>query len=675
MKKINNNNSRLLIIIVIFCFAIFAFFARLVNMQLGQHDYYKELASRKTGVNKVISTARGEVYDRNGVKMISNIVYKNIVLDKTSMKNGVDNSELLKIMELLEKVGYPVPDMLPVSASEPYTLNADYSLNEEKLKLMNRFMKNNKLDNSDISGTKFFEYLYSRYKMENFVLKTGADKAVVRSICAFRFLLEANDFSADNPYVLISKADDKTLAIIAENQNNLDGVEIVTDYSRIYNLSTVASHILGSTGPIYAEEAEKYLEKGYALNAIVGKDGVEGAFEDYLRNVDGIRNIVYDSDGEIFSTEITKQPKVGNNIRLTIDSELQSAAEKALESMAKKLRQDNGIKDASGCVVVMNPNNFEILALANYPTFDMNTYRQNYNQLAADPSLPLLNRCTFGIYPPGSTYKVSTAACALSGGIINENTTIYDKGIYERFSTYKPKCWIYSKTGQTHGHVNVVGALTASCNYFFYEVGYRLGIDAMTEYSKLLGLGEKSGIETGESSGSLASPQQKARYGKEWQPGDTIQAAIGQSDHAFTPLQLCTFISTILNGGKRYKSHLLKSVDEFYTGNTVYEPEPELLSDAKISDEHLEILKHSMKTVVEDGTASSVFTNYKHSIGGKTGTAQTGSGINTASFIGFAPYDNPEIAVAVVVEKGNAGSNAATVAKAVFDHYYGENSN
>lgn len=675
MKKNLSQNKRVIIVLAIFLCALFVFAARLVNMQLGQHQYYQELASQKTGTTKVISTARGEVYDRNGVKMISNEVTSNVILDRSSMINGINNSNLLKILKLLNELNYPVEDMLPVSLKKPYTLDVDYKSDENKYKLLTKFMKNHSLEQDDISDDKLYDYLYKRYDMEKTLQSENVVDGDIRLLCGFRYLLEANDFSSINPFVLLENASDQALAIIAEQKSSLPGLEIVPSYKRVYNLSTVASHILGSTGPIYAEETEKYKEKGYALNAIVGKDGAEGAFEEYLRSEDGAYSITYNTNGEIIDKVISKQPKQANCVRLTLDSNLQKVAEDALGNLAKNLKRDAGISGVTGCAVVMDPNTFEIFAIANYPTFDMNTYRQNYNQLAQDESIPLLNRCTFGIYPPGSTYKISTAACALSNGFITQNTYIEDKGIYKRFASYQPKCWVYSKTGATHGTVNVVEALKTSCNYFFYEVGYRMGIEVMTDFSKKLGLGEKTGIETGESSGILASPEEKAAHGKEWQPGDTIQAAIGQSDHAFTPIQLCSFLSTILNGGKRYKAHLLKSVDEFYTQNIVYEPQPELLSEVDITPEQLELIKYSMKTVVEDGTASSVFTNYKHSVAGKTGTAQTGNGFNTASFIGFAPYDNPEIAVAVVVEKGSSGGNAATVAKAIFDYYYEGNAN
>ena len=299
-----------------------------------------------------------------------------------------------------------------------------------------------------------------------------------------------------------------------------------------------------------------------------------------------------------------------------------------------------------------------------------NNYQNTISDMLADESRPLLNRATYGIYPPGSTFKIATAAAALSKGIIDGETRIYDSGVYKEYEDYQPHCWYYDMYGIAHGWQNVVEAITNSCNYFFFEAGRLLGTENLNSYARSLGLGELTGIETGEAQGILAGPEYRASIGQIWQPGDLIQSAIGQSDNLFTPVQLASFFSTVVNGGTRYKTHILKSVNDFYTGETVFETEPEIIEKVDISEENLELIKQGLKSVVEDGTAASVFAGYEYPVGGKTGTAQRGTGTDNAIFAGFAPYDEPQIAVSVVIEAGEHSYTAATVAKSVFDYYF-----
>jgi len=267
-------------------------------------------------------------------------------------------------------------------------------------------------------------------------------------------------------------------------------------------------------------------------------------------------------------------------------------------------------------------------------------------------------------------FKIASSIAALNSGIIDKDTLVYDKGAYVKYEDYEPHCWIYDNTGATHGYVNVKSAIEQSCNYFFYEIGDKMGIDTLTHYASLLGLGSATGIEVPESTGVLASPEYRDSKGLLWNPGDTLQAAIGQSDNAFTPLQLCSYMCAVVNGGTRYKATLLDSVKNFYTDSVIYENKPQILSKIDLSTDVVEILKSAMKSVVVDGTARTVFDDYEYEVGGKTGTAQVSSGSDTALFVGFAPYDDPEIVVSVVVENGDMSSRATSVAKSVFDYYF-----
>lgn len=457
----------------------------------------------------------------------------------------------------------------------------------------------------------------------------------------------------------------------------LPGVETATTTERYYPGASLAAHILGRTGPIYPEEAEKYLEMGYSLGATVGKGGAEAAFEEHLKSKNGFKVVEYSADGEeILSEKLSEKnvPVFGKTVTLTLSAGMQKEAEKSLKETIDAINIENirsgNPNRASGAVVAQNPNTGEIYVSASYPTYDQNTYGQTVSEMLTDKSRPLLNRATNGIYPPGSTFKIATAAAALSEGVIDANTSIYDSGIYKEYEDYQPHCWYFDRYGTGHGWQNVVDAIMNSCNIYFFETGRRLGTQALNSYAARLGLGEKTGIETGEEKGILAGPEYRASQGRTWGPGDLIQSAIGQSDNSFTPVQLASFMSTVVNGGTRYKSHILKSVNDFSTGEVILESKPEVVDKIDIPDDHLELLKRGMKSVVEDGTAASVFMGYKHSVGGKTGTAQRGTGDDNAVFAGFAPYETPEIVVSVVIEAGEHSYTATRVAKSVFDYYF-----
>lgn len=505
-----------------------------------------------------------------------------------------------------------------------------------------------------------------------------------RKIAAIRYDMEVYDFSVGNPYVLLYDIDDGLRTKISERLYSLHGIEISKEYSRRYDMGSVLCHILGRTGPIYAEEAEEYIvEKGYSYNSQIGKDGTEKIFEEYLRGIDGTVKYEIDENNDIIGYDIVSEPKAGYSVRLTIDSELQKIVENSIAEEIQKAQDYAPLEGSNhtgedcrkGAAVVMDVNSGEVLSMASLPGFDMNTFSEDYNSLLSDPATPLVNRATHGIYPPGSTFKILTAAAALDSGVITADRYIEDKGIYMKYApTYTPRCWIYLRNSGTHGYVNVVDALKVSCNYFFYYVSDLMGVETIDKYAADFGLGVETGIELPESSGILASPEYKESRGYMWNPGDTLQMAIGQSDNAFTPLQLASYMSTVVNGGNRYRATILKSVDEYYTQNAVETNAPELLSKTSLSDETVSVLKTAMRSVVDDegGTAQTVFAgkSYAKDIGGKTGTAQVSGGSDTVLFVGFAPYDKPEIAVAVVIENGYKSSRASSVAAAVFDYYF-----
>ncbi len=443
------------------------------------------------------------------------------------------------------------------------------------------------------------------------------------------------------------------------------GVEVEIEPVRVYAEGNTAAHLLGRTGIIYAEEYQELKEKGYGMNDIIGKDGLEKVLESYLKGTNGYKNVSMTKNGGV--TEILQSQAVqpGNYAKLTLDMELQKAMEEALERNILKAVDRNG---AGGAIAIV-PDTGEVLAMASYPSYNLETFDEDYEKLVQAKSKPLFNRVLNGTYSPGSTFKPLTAIAGLETGVIEPNTYIVDKGKYTYFDTYQPTCLIYSSTGATHGTIEVAEALGVSCNYFFYEVGRLVGIDKLNEYAKDFGLGEATGIELGESKGLMANPEHREEMGAQWYPGDVIQTAIGQSDTLFTPAQLANYIATVLNKGTRYRLHLIDEIVDYDTHEVVLKKEPEVVGKNTIEDATFEKVIQGMRQVVTYGTAKAAFLDADYKAAGKTGTAEVPDGADNVLFVGFAPYENPEIVVAVVIEHGAQSFYAAQVAREIFDAY------
>lgn len=672
-RESNTSPARLIFILFVFCIVVIAFVSRLLSLQVANTDYYKELATPKNKKSVLVETTRGEIVDRNGVSLVSNRGTSCIKLSRSLLPYGKENETILTLLRFFDEKGVEIKDIMPVSDKSPYRF---YEPSDSDGKRFLRTFSRAVEAKEDFDYGSLYDFCYERYKIEKTIGDIASDSEI-RRVVGLRYALEANDFSIYTPYVLVENADIILVSTLSERLFELPGVEISVKSERFYPGGTLAAHILGRTGPIYAEEAEEYAEKGYSLAETVGKDGAEYAFEQYLRSKNGFKTVEYSADGkDILSETVSEKnpPVYGGRVALTLSSGMQKAAEDSLKETIDAINRTNirnGHPDrATGAVVVENCNTGEIYVSASYPTYNQNTYREEISELLTDKRSPLLNRATYGIFPPGSTFKIATAAAALANGTIDENTLVYDSGIYREYEDYQPHCWYFDKYGTAHGWQNVVEAITNSCNLYFFEVGRLLGVENLNNYARKLGLGEKTGIETGEAQGILAGPDYRASRGETWKPGDLIQSAIGQSDNSFSPIQLASFMSTVVNGGTRYKTHLLKYVENPATGERTVNSKPEILDTIDISDEHLSLLKRGMKSVVEDGTAASVFVGYPHSVGGKTGTAQRGAGSDNAIFAGFAPYENPEIVVSVVIEAGEHSYTAAQVAKNVFDYYF-----
>lgn len=669
--------GRLAVIFLALALACAVFLGRLLSLQFASRDVYKDVAAFSSSVSTVVPTVRGEIADVNGIALVSNKISYNITLDKKQLPAGQENRIVYSLITFFDKMGIEYTDILPLMKNQPYAFLHGYSEDRTSRRYVRNYANymGLKVEDLEKSETALYDTLYYRYGLS----KMQVTEDEKRLIMGLRFTLDANAYTSNLPCVLVQDVDSTLIGKISDSLHNFPGLQVTTETSRHYNYDAVASHILGWTDIIYAEDADYYREKGYNLTEIVGKTGAEAAFEDYLRGKNGKKSTVMSEDGsEILEETITQEPKPGYTVRLTVDAEMQTVAEKALQEVitaqARKGRntylQYDGEDANAGAVVVLTTKDNAVRVMASYPTYNLNTYDEDKAELVKDEeNAPLLNRASGGIYEPGSTYKIATAAAALHYGVTTPNRVIYDKGEFEDYPTYKPHCWVLDRHGYTHGYQTLLEAIQNSCNYYFFRVGKELGIEKANEYARSLGLGVKTGIETGESAGIMVSPGYKESIGLSWNPGDTLQTAIGQQ-HLFTPLQLSSFISTVLNGGTRYKTHLFDSAVDYATGEVIATYEPEILSEVEIPSSTVNLIKEAMRKVVDDGTASATFIGYKYPVGGKTGTAQVPGGSDNVIFVGFAPYDDPEIVVSVVLEHGYKSGNAAEIAKRIFDCYF-----
>lgn len=669
--------TRLHILLGLFGAVLLAYFVVLYSTQIIHGTEYRAKSITSNATTETVEASRGMITDRNGKVLVSNRLTYTLTLDSEVFDgdNARENAAIWRLIELCQRNKVTWQDTLPLSKSVPvsYTEKAD-----EKFEM---FLKNQEIPyhtspsvipnmNADV----FLATLRKAYAID----ETYTD-AQARLIAGVRYELSVHSL-LDSKYVFAS---DVTVELISQVvDGHYEGVKTGTASARVYN-TTYAAHILGRLSPIYQEDWEGdkkngivgYRDKGYLMNTLVGRDGVEKAFEDYLHGTNGTRLITTNTDGKITGELYTKEPQPGNTVALTLDIDLQADTEKALANTVQEMTRSDGITRGAAAVVV-GVGSGEVLAMASYPTYDLSKWDEIYDDLVKDEEgTPLYNRATQGIYPPGSTFKPCTAVAALESGTITPYTTVVDRGIYDYYSSPQPMCWIYSSTGGTHGAVDVSDALTVSCNYFFYEVGRLTGIKTLEKYARQFGLGEYTGIEIGgengaESKGAVASPEYAEEMGLEWTDGQTLTAAIGQSYNLFTPLQLANYIATLVGNGEHYEAHLLKNVKSCDNSTLVYAYNKGPKNVVEMKDSTVEAVKTGMHNLTTS-SLSSYFSKCVVSAGAKTGTAETGyTKTDNGVFVAFAPYDNPEIAVAVAIEKGGSGSALASTAVEIINSYF-----
>ena len=477
-----------------------------------------------------------------------------------------------------------------------------------------------------------------------------------------------------NEYVFAQEVDIDFISRVKEQ--SLPGVVIEATTVRQYH-TPYAAHLLGRVTPIFPEEVEYYTsldEDGdgvpdYSLNDTVGRDGVEQAFESYLRGDPGMRTVERNTEGKIVSETWLEEPEPGGNVVLTLDIGLQGYVEQVLAASVPAIDVEE--ETGGAACVVLDVDTAEVLTCASYPTYDITRYNADYNQYASDPTKPLLNRALQGLYAPGSTFKMVTAVAGLETGIIEPDTEIEDLGRYTYWSSPQPMCWIYWQRGTTHGWINVSEAIEVSCNYFFYEVGREVGIDVLVDYATRFGLGQYTGIELFEEKGVMASPEFTESLGGTWYEGSVLSVAIGQESSQFTPVQLANYIATLVNGGTRNAVHLLKEVKSGDFSQVEYTYEPQVLGTIQIETENLQAVKAGMLALTTQGSVSQHFRDLPFQAGGKTGSAQVDDQTDAnAIFVCFAPYDDPEVALALVVERGGSGSELGAMAADILSYYF-----
>lgn len=659
---------------------------QLFNLQIIHGSEYREQSNTRLTRESVLEAARGNISDQSGNKLATTTLGSSLQLYKTKIDNSTLNKTLLKITQILENNGDAYVDTLPISV-EPFA----FTINEQAA---NEWRIQNKIDETKTAEECFY-ILKEKYKIEN----ENAQEA--RRIMTLRYYIAKNGYSNTKCVELASSLNENSIAMLSEQNADFPRVTIASKSIRSYPGGSLASHILGYTSSISSEEL-KGREDTYSQNDIIGKTGIEYIMEEYLKGQNGVKQIDMAVDGTITDEYISKEAVSGSDVILTIDANLQNVTENTLKNSIQSISAAEGVTVTGGSAVVMKVKTGEVLAMASYPDFNpqdfvggISTEKWTYYTKEAESEYarmhPFVNRAISSPSSPGSTYKMVTAITGLETGAIKIKEKINDVGIYKFSSDYNPKCWYI----RGHGYLNVTDAIIHSCNYFFYEVGNRVGIQNLAKYTKALGLGKKTGIELlGEEAGYVASPETSKSLGQVWNGGDILPAAIGQGNNSFTTLQMAKYTSMLANGGNDIDVSIIKSVIDS-NGNEIDKQEVNNYLKSRLGlqedtsekvtfkQENLNAILEGMKGVTTEsgGTAYSIFKNFNIEVGGKTGSAQTGrvdengKKITNAWFVGFAPYDEPEIAIVVMIENGQSGGKAAVPARDIIAEYFGMNAN
>lgn len=723
----NQNHSHRLSVLTGFLLAILLIYVGvLYNNQITKHDYYMEKSVRSIARVETAPASRGLITDRSGRPLVTNRSTYALTFDTSLLRPHDDkNAAILRLVKLCQQQNVPYVDTLPISKTPPYRFQMEEALPSQKkaflaflkvlpdskralrdylilhpeaagvppdeedlptkkprskkkaeeaaLKIGSKLLEemepdaltNELLKNAGITPEKLTAWMVKKFDIPEEQFST-ADLRLILGVRYELYLRRIKD-AVSTSYVMAEEVDTPFINLLSDG--NYSGARVIHSYVREYE-TTYAAHILGTVGRLTADDLKDpesiYRTNHYPMDAMVGRSGVEASFEEYLQGRNGTRVVSTNTDGKVTGEYYSKPPQPGNTVELTLDLRLQKAVEDSLGQTISTMNRNNPNLGAAGAAAVVKVGTGEVLALASCPTYNLSTYRQDFNTLSDKklrPDLPLLNRALQGCYPPGSTLKPLTAVAALEEGKIGPTERLHTKGKWIYPGTNDgPSCWLTRAGGGTHGDINVSQAITVSCNYFFAEMGYRLGMDKLNEYLRAFGLGEHTGIELYEEVGLLP----------ENPPGEDLspQAAFGQANQLYTPLQLANYIATLVSGGRHNEAHLLKAVKTYNNTGVVALGNDEPKNMVNIAPSTLEAVKKGMHGLTQ-GSLASHFRNCIVPAGAKTGTAQLGKGKkNNGVFVCFAPYDDPEIAVAIAIEKGGAGSALADTAVNILNTYF-----
>lgn len=681
----------------------------LFNTQVVHHEEYLAKSIQTITRMENVEASRGIITDRSGRTLVTNQSTYSLTFDASLLKPGENqNDAILRLVTLCRDQGVAWEDNLPLSLDGAAHFTVDTLTDTQKSRFFSYLrdlkptrellaayvrqhpellkppkegetaldpaaakdtellkqtnsaaLTNSLLLNAGVTPAKLFDWMREDMKLSDDYSDSDA-----RLILGVRYELKLRKLGANNnAYVLAQNVDVAFCSLISDGQ--FQGAKIIRSSARQY-ATTYAAHILGTVGGI-SDYTDDLKERGYRMDDTIGLSGVEAAFEDYLRGADGKRMISVNSDGKITGEYYSVEPRSGYTVELTVDLKLQQAVEDTLAAKVAQLNQKDHLDSRGAAAAVVKVGTGEILSLASYPTFDLSTWRQDYAELSSDPATPMLNRAASSAYAPGSTLKPATAVAALESGATTPSETLFDTGYWKYPSTtWNGGTWCWKHSG--HGKVNATTAITNSCNYYFAEMGYRMGLDTLNEYYSALGLGEPTGIEIGEKTGRQATNEGGSNQAP-W-------AAYGQADQLYTPLQLANYIATLVSGGQHCPAHLLKSVKSYDNSEIIATGDTTPLNTLNISDSTLQAVKKGMYGYTQPGgMVYSYFKDCIVSAGAKTGTAQLGGGLkNNGVFVAFAPYDDPEIAIALVLEKGDAGAALASTAVTILNSYFSRES-
>ncbi len=653
LKNVNVKRYSFFMFCTVSIFAVFT--CRLIDWQIVNAKHYKMRANSSNIYFVKMDPVRGEIVDADGIGLAVNDTGYKLVIDRLLIENGRENDLILKSVKLIKSLGDAWIDVLPIELKDGKFIFLD-----DKQSQITVLKETLGLQES-ADALECMNAMKERYKLEN-----GISNEDQKIICSVRYNMEKNGgfYSKSTPYVLADNISKESVIIISEKSEELKGLRVQASLIRKYINGEIAPHIVGYTGFMSSEEYQQRKE-AYSMDAIIGKTGIESAFEDYLKGTGGKKMIQMSRDGEVMDISEREPSCAGNTVFLTLSSKLQQVANESLKRNIERAKNSEARDCESGAVVMLDVNDFSIKAAATYPSYDLAKFMEDksyYTQLYADKRVPLLNRAFSGAYAPGSIYKPLVACAALQEGLITPEETIFCGGSFNYYTGYRLRCM------GVHRNAKLIFALAKSCNVYFAELGRRLGAQKLGEWARKFGIGVKTGVEVGESKGVLAGPEHCENVGAKWYESGSSQAAIGQSDNMFTPVQLASFVATIANGGNRYKTHLVSKIMDYNRSHNIKEFGAELVENVGVSQENLEAVKNGMREVVLSGTARD-FASYPVPIAAKTGTAQN-SGSDHTTFICFAPYEKPEIAIAVVVAHGKLGTVSKNVARDLMDAYF-----